>query len=50
MKVYIFCTGTFLNKTIKQETAYSQNTTVYLTIYLADGDDVITHKTEQTHQ
>jgi hypothetical protein len=28
---------------------YSQNTTVYLTIYLADGDDVITHKTEQTH-
>jgi hypothetical protein len=46
MKVDMFCTGTFLNQTIKKETPYSQNTILYLTMYLADGGDEITHKTE----
>jgi len=49
MKVDTFCASTFLNHTTKKETPYSQNTTVYLTMYLADGGDEITHKTEQTH-
>jgi len=34
MKLDMFCTGTFLNKTIKEEMPYSQNFTVYLTIYI----------------
>ena len=45
----MFCTGIFLNKTIKEETPYSQSTTVDLTVYLADGDYVVTCKTEKTH-
>jgi hypothetical protein len=35
---------------MKEKTPYNQNTTVYLTMYLADGGGEILHKTEQTHQ
>jgi hypothetical protein len=53
MKVDMFCTGTFLNKTINEEMSYGQNATVYLTIYilLMVRMKLLTkqNKTKQTH-